>query len=126
MVLWLDEMVPRALADFFSERGHEVHLVRDHFAPSTKDPVVAAAVDEQGAVIVTWDKDFRSLALRSRREGLRYPSMGLIHLGCNVAKARTRLEKLIDLIELEYERAQARSDSRLLIHVGDNSLTVLC
>jgi hypothetical protein len=68
----IDEDVPESVAQYLRERGHIIHYVRELSLAGSPDPIVAAAGDRLGAVIVTWNtRDFRKLASRvpQRRPG---------------------------------------------------------
>ncbi len=122
MLLLIDENVPDAAARFFRDRGHDVRLVRDLFAPGTLDPIIAAAGDELGAIVVTWNrKDFKRLASRVP-EGGRAPfcRLGRIVFRCNEARGRSCAEALIEWIEFEFAQVQKLRDRRVMIEIGDS------
>ncbi|MEA2641644.1 MAG: hypothetical protein QOF51_3038 [Chloroflexota bacterium] len=127
MLILADENVPDSVAEFFRERGHEVHLVRELFLGGTPDPVIARIGDEMGAIIVTWNhKDFKHLAARiPSGEAARLRNLGRISFRCNEAHGRRRAEELIDLIEFEYAQVQQRHDRRLMIEILESVFRVI-
>jgi predicted nuclease of predicted toxin-antitoxin system len=127
MRLLIDENVPESVASFFRERGHEVLYVRDILLPSTPDPVVAAAGDRLGAIIVTWDqRDFRRLAARVPEGGqAALRRLGRISFRCPESSGRKRLEQVIGLIEAAYVQAQEQKDSRLLVEITKTNVRFL-
>ncbi len=66
---FLDEMVAAPSGDFLRSRGYVVQQVRDVFALGTDDQVIAAGVNNQAGIIVTWDKDFRNISKRLLHDG---------------------------------------------------------
>ncbi len=122
----LDENVDSAVGSFLEERGHYVQRVRELFAAMTKDEVIAVLGNENRAVIVTHDKDWKTLAPRTPRGSKqRFRELSRISLLCREPRARQRIEDLIETIEFEYEQAQRKSDKRLLMQISDTSFTVL-
>ena len=65
--LLLDHNVPDSVAAVFEEYGHEVHLLRDALLRDSRDPIVAAVSEENDWILVSCDKDFRSIAPRVPR-----------------------------------------------------------
>jgi predicted nuclease of predicted toxin-antitoxin system len=119
----IDENVPESVTEFLRQRGHDVRHVRDLALTETPDPIIAAAADKLGAVVVTWNhRDFKKLLSRVPQAG--QPVMrraGRINFRCNESQGRYRVEQVIDVIEFEYELAQRRPDKRLLIEVLKDS-----
>lgn len=119
----IDENVPESVTIFLRERGHDVRHVRDLALTETPDPVIAAAGDKLGAIIVTWNhRDFKKLVARIPHGGqAALRRLGRINFRCDEAKGRYRVEQVIDIIEAEYEMAQGRGDKRVMMEVLTNS-----
>ncbi|MGH7860754.1 MAG: DUF5615 family PIN-like protein [Candidatus Dormibacteraceae bacterium] len=100
MLLHSDENVPVLVVEVFRARGHDVASVRDLHPDGTADPAVAKVAMQRGAVVVTWDHDFKTLA--SRRG---YESLQVITFRCSEVEGRERAEKAIEFIEREYAAA---------------------
>jgi len=126
MRLLIDENVPRSVTEFFRERGHDIRLVSDLFPSGTPDPVIAKLGDELGAIVVTWDRDFRRVVSRvpsgARQE---FRRLGRISFRCSEARGRQRAEELIEWIEFEYAQVQKRRDKRLIIEISDTAFRVV-
>jgi len=58
----VDENLPRRLARWFADRGHQAWHVHDLGLRGAADPAVCDAAKAQGAVIVTQDGDFDAFA----------------------------------------------------------------
>src|SRR5262249_3669406 len=112
---------------FLRERGHDVRHVRDLALAETPDPIIAAAGDKLGAIIVTWNhRDFKTLAARIPKGGAAaFRRLGRINFRCDESKGRYRVEQVIESIEVEYEMAQKRGDKRVMIEVLTNSFRVI-
>jgi predicted nuclease of predicted toxin-antitoxin system len=126
MLLLIDENVPQSVAQVFSDRGHDVRFVRDLLAAGSPDPVVAVVGDRLSAVVVTWDQDF-DLLIRRIPEGnrTRFRRLGRISFRCNEVKGRLLLERWIEMIELQYRRAQSDADIRMIVQIQDNAVKFL-
>ncbi len=122
----LDENVDNAVGQYLETRGHRVLFVNRVFAAMTKDEVIAAFGNEDKAVIITGDKDFKNLVQRAPQGSRqRFRSLGRISLGCPEPRARQRIEDLIESIEFEYEQAQKRDDKRLIMQISDSTFMVI-
>mgnify|MGYP001591866913 CR=1 FL=1 len=121
MRLLIDENVPDSVAQFFSDRGHEIVFARDLLPRGTPDQVIAALGNELDSIIVSWDQDLLGLVSRApvgTRRTLR--SLGRITYRCRYPNGRRRTEELIDWIEFEFAQVQRRRDRRMLVQVGDS------
>lgn len=127
MKLLIDENVPMSVADFFRERGHEVHLVVDLLGAGSPDPLVAVGGDQLSAIVVTWNhRDFKTLTARAPLDNVsKYRRLGRISFRCAEPKGRRRAEELIEWIEFEYMQVQKRQDQRLLIEISDTRFNVI-
>ena len=78
-----------------------------------------------GAIVVTWDSDFRTLIQRvpaGARTQLRRVSR--IRFRCPENEGRARLEALMPSIEFEYRQARKTPDKRLLMVISKTSFVV--
>ena len=125
--LLIDENVPESVTTFLRERGHDIKYVRELSLAGSPDPIVAAAGDRLEAVVVTFNhRDFKKLAARVAKGGeARLRRLGRINLRCREPKGRQRIEQVIDIIEMEYERANRRRDKRLLIDVTETTVSII-
>jgi predicted nuclease of predicted toxin-antitoxin system len=125
--LLIDENVPDSVTNFLRERGHDIKEVRELSLAGSPDPIVAAAGDRLEAVVVTFNhRDFKKLAARIGKGGqARLRRLGRINFRCAESKGRQRVEQVIDIIEMEYERASRRRDKRLLIDVTTTTVSII-
>lgn len=125
MRLLIDENVPRSVAEFFANRGHEVLFVRDLLPAGTADPVVAQIGDRLSAIVVTWDRDFDHL-VKSIPDGSKtaFRKLGRISFKCREPEGVELLGRWIDLIEFHYARAIGQADFRMIVTVQKSSLKV--
>ena len=126
MFLIIDENVDDAVGRYLQERGHRVGLVRDLFASGIADTIISAVGDEDSAIVVTHDKDFRILAQRAP-EGSRqrFRRLGRISLRCRETRAKRRLEELIESIEFEMTQTRKRHDQRLIMEITETAFRVV-
>ncbi|MGE5597176.1 MAG: DUF5615 family PIN-like protein [Hyphomicrobiales bacterium] len=126
MHLIIDENVPDSVASFLKDRGHHVELVRERFGQMTPDEFIAWVGDEQGAIVVTLDRDFRRLVERVPSGGkAKFRSLGRISLRCKEPRALARMREFIEDIEREHERAQLRPVRRMIVEITETTFTVI-
>jgi predicted nuclease of predicted toxin-antitoxin system len=123
MRLLIDENVPKSVADFFAERGHDVQYVRDVLPAGTPDPVVAKIGDRLSAIVVTWDRDFENLIKRVP-EGNKnaFRRLGRISFKCGEPRGRLLLARWIQMIELNYEQALMEKDFRMIVQIQESGV----
>ena len=115
---FIDNCVPDSVAGVLRNAGHEVILLRDSIAPDAPDSFVAAVAELHGAVLVSYDKDFRSLAPRIGVGQRRFRTLSRIGFKCSEPQAARRLESALSLIEHEWTLAQSVPDKRIMIEIG--------
>ena len=115
---FIDNCVPDSVAGVLRNAGHEVILLRDSIAPDAPDWFVAAVAELHGAVLVSYDKDFRSLAPRIGIGQRRFRKLSRIGFKCSEPQAARRLESALSLIEHEWTLAQSAPDKRIMIEIG--------
>ncbi len=126
MLLLIDENVPNSVAQFLIERGHEVKFVRDLFPAGTPDPVIATIGDRLAAVLVTWDHDFDRIAERiPKGHRAKFRHLSRLSFRCNETKGRALIEEYIDYVELNYRKAQGKSDGRILVQIQESGIKLL-
>lgn len=119
--IFVDENVPDDIANFLMRMDYEVHLVRDRFVAGTPDHVIAKAADEYGAVVLTYDSDYKRLAgWQLKSPPSRYPNMGLVILSGREEDGLALITSALPEIELMHALVQMRTDTRLLVEVGPN------
>ncbi len=123
LFLIIDENVDDAVGRYLQERGHRVGFVRELFANGIADTIISAIGDEDSAIVVTHDKDFKILAQRAP-EGSRqrFRRLGRISLRCRETRAKRRIEELIESIEFEYMQTQKRRDQRRIMEIMETTL----
>src|ERR1700722_2926085 len=123
MRLFLDHNVPDSVAGVFREHGHKVQLVREILPTDSPDPLVATVSEDEGAILVSCDRDFNDIAPRiPKGSRARFRRLSRITLACSEPQAAQRVRKLMEYIELEFKNAQARSDKRLQITIQNNGI----
>jgi hypothetical protein len=91
---------------------------RDTIAPYSPDSFVAAVAELHSAALVSYDKDFRSLAPRIGVGQRRFRKLSRIGFKCSQPHAAQRLESALSLIEHEWTLAQSAPDKRIMIEIG--------
>ena len=82
----IDQQLPKALARFLGERGHDARHIKDYPGGTTMaDPHVALLADAEGRFVVTKDEDFRISHLLGK------PPARLLHVTCGNISTRDLL-----------------------------------
>lgn len=125
MPILVDINVRDDVAEVFCERGHDVVLARNRMDDTAPDEEIVVLADELAAIVVTWDKDFSRLISRRLIGRQRFRYAGRISfIGCRYEIGRRRLERFIELIEVEWALAQGRRDKRLIVVVRPHQCVV--
>lgn len=115
----LDENVPTSAKRFLEAAGFQVEYIRDLIPEGSGDPLVAFVAEDQGAVLVSYDGDFKKIAPRiPDGQKTRFKKLSKIWLRCNEYQSAQRLEKALDLLKSEFELAQMSTDKRMHLSIG--------
>lgn len=110
-----------SVAKFLEGLGHEVIRLRDVLPMDSPDPLVAKVSQDQRAILISNDADFRKIAPRvPDGERSRFRKLSRIHLQCEPAKSAERMKAAIEFILFEYDAAQKRADKRIHIVIQNN------
>jgi predicted nuclease of predicted toxin-antitoxin system len=113
--------VAESACKFLEGRGHSVIRLRDVIPVDSPDPMVAKVAQDNDAILLTHDGDFKRIAPRiAHGQRARFNRLSKVHLNCEQARATDRLAAAIGLIEFEWVGAQTRTATRLHISVGLN------
>jgi predicted nuclease of predicted toxin-antitoxin system len=117
--------VPGAVGRVLLEAGHEVILLRNQLAPDSPDPLVASVSEMNEAILVSHDKDFKTLAPRVGIGQRRFRRLSRIAIRCKEPQAANRIKAALSLIVHEWGVAQASSDKRMIVEVGHSSIRTI-
>ena len=118
---FVDHCVPDSVGRVLRDAGHEVILLRERIAPDSPDPLVAAVSEMHGAVLISLDSDFKSLAPRvPKGQRQRFRKLSRIGLRCRAPRCAQRLGVVLSLIEHEWAVAQSSADKRMIVDVGES------
>jgi hypothetical protein len=118
--VFLDHCVPDSCAEVLRKYGHKIIYLRDWLPTDSPDPLVAAVSENEGAVLVTVDGDFRKHIAPRIPVGARarFRKLSHIRLECPEPQAARRLDDAISFIETEREIALGRPDRRMILSIG--------
>ena len=85
---------------------------------NSPDPLVASVAEINEAILVSFDKDFRTLAPRIGIGEQRFRKLSRIGFRCDEPQAAQRLKLALPLIEFEWTAAQETSDKRIIVEIG--------
>ena len=100
-------------------------LLRDILPTNSPDPIVASVAELNGAILVSFDKDFKTLAPRIGIGQQRFRRLSRVQFRCNEPEAAQRLTLALPLIEFEWATAQTASDRRMIVEIGPTYLRTL-
>jgi predicted nuclease of predicted toxin-antitoxin system len=123
MRLLLDHNVPVSVANVFRARGHIVQLVKDILPTDSSDQLIALVSEDDGAILVSADRDFKQIAPRiPKGHRARFRRLSRISLECSEYQAAGRVHAAMTLIEAEWEIALTNSDPRMFITIGTSGI----
>lgn len=122
MRFFLDHCVPTSVADVLRAAGHEVIVQKDAIPTDSSDVLVAVASAANDAILVSFDKDFKSIASRIHISQKRLKKLSRVSLRCSYSQAANRVRVALSFIETEWNIAQASSDKRMFIEIQNGAL----
>lgn len=121
----LDECVPIFALNKLHEMNLSAAIIYDYIAPQSPDQLVAAVVNEEQAVLISHDRDFKSLiSRRPNQQEVRYRNAHMLKMDCKQPRIPDRLEMCMPIITAEYEARQEMRDPRMIIYIGTDALKV--
>jgi len=119
----LDQNVARSVSVALIELNHTCQFSRELLPVDAADPLVALAAEQVNAILVTHDKDFKTIAPRvAHGFRARFKRMSRISLECSEAEAAARIRELMPVIEALWSLAQTKADKRLILHITKTSI----
>lgn len=115
---FIDQCVPDSVGRMLKVAGYTVELLRDKLATDSPDQLVATYSELSNAVLISLDRDFRSLAPRVGIGQRRFRTLSRIGIRCDEPIAARRVKEALSLIEHEWVYAQARADKRMIVEIG--------
>jgi predicted nuclease of predicted toxin-antitoxin system len=119
---FLDNCVPDSVARVLRDAGHGVILLRDTIPKDSPDQVVARVSEVLDAVLVSYDKDFKTLAPRIGVGQKRFRKLSRIGFRCREPQAARRTASALSLIEHEWQAAQSAADKRMILEIGETAI----
>jgi predicted nuclease of predicted toxin-antitoxin system len=94
----LNQNVARAVADMLISKGHTCEFSRALIPADAPDPIVAIAAEETGAILVSHDTGFNSIAARVvKGQKNRFRKLSRVALQCSEAIADRRLRECLPI-----------------------------
>jgi predicted nuclease of predicted toxin-antitoxin system len=123
--LLLDEGVPVSVGRVFEVAGHDVvYFDKSGLAKGSADPIVCAAAEASGAILVAADHDMKRLAKGHGIAPARFKQMGLIRFECEKPNAANRLSAALSLIEHEHSIAASGKCDRVFVIIAKATIRV--
>lgn len=103
-----------SVCKFLEARGHKVIRLAEKLPPDSEDPIVAAYAQRKDAVLLSFDRDFESIATRLPKGAKRrFSKLSRIAMFLKRPTAHVRIAAAISLIEFEWaESAKRENDGR--------------
>jgi predicted nuclease of predicted toxin-antitoxin system len=114
----LDQNVAKAVADMLVEEGHTCEFSRALIPADAADPLVAIAAEVTGAILVSHDSDFNTIAARVvKGQKNRFKKLSRVALQCSEPDAAVRLRDNLPILELLLAQAAHRPDKRVILFI---------
>jgi predicted nuclease of predicted toxin-antitoxin system len=98
MRFFADRNLPESVAKALEQAGYEVERFREGTPTDAPGTLVAAMSEADGAILVTMDADFKSIASRIGSGGIRYGKLSLVRFEkCRESRAAERLKAALSL-----------------------------
>lgn len=121
----LDENVAKSVCDMLIESGHDAEFVRELLPAGSADQLVAALAEAQRSILVSHDKDFRSIAPRiPDGQRSKFRGLNMLRLMCPEFAAAARVKNCLPFIELEFTESAKRHDPRMIIEVKKAMISI--
>ena len=117
-----DNCVPDSVAQALEKAGHTVIRLRDILPTNSPDPIVATVAEVNDAILVSFDKDFKSMAPKIGIGQQRFRKLSRIAFRCREPLAAHRISAAMSLIEHEWQVAQSSSDKRIIINISETTI----
>jgi len=114
---FVDQCVPDSVGRLLRDRGYDVTFLREVLPTDSPDPIVAATCEQNNAVLVSFDADFKTLATRLGVGKRRFRRLSRISLQCREPESARRIQDALPLIEFEWRHAGRGKDKRILIEI---------
>lgn len=119
----LDQNVAKAVADMLFEEGHTCDFSRALIPADAVDPLVAIAAEETGAILVSHDADFNTIAARVvKGHKNRFRKLSRIALQCSEPDAAARLRECLPILQLLLSQAESRPDKRVILLIQKTTI----
>jgi predicted nuclease of predicted toxin-antitoxin system len=122
---FIDHCVPDSVGHALRAAGHDVVFLREQLAPDSPDPLVAAVAEANGAILVSLDTDFKTLAPRAHAGKARFRTLSRIGVRCSEPQAAARISEALSLIEHEWSVAQAKPDKRMIVEIMTTAIRTI-
>lgn len=117
----LDENIPLLVARELKDLGHDSLVMPRHVSKTIEDQTVAQISEDEDAVLISFDRDFQSIAPRiPDGQKRRFRKLSRIWLRCSEYQAPQRLRNAMSFIEAEHEIALNSRDRRMLLEIGSS------
>lgn len=116
-----DQNVPDSVGKNLVTAGHQLTRLRDVMDPDTPDPIILVACSKTGQVLITHDKDFKTLAKRLNITQRQYQNvLHRIQLRCSEPESASRIMDALLLIEAEWRLV--KKDRPMVIEITSNAI----
>jgi predicted nuclease of predicted toxin-antitoxin system len=125
MLFFLDECVPASALKMLRDQGYEAFSITEFIQPGSPDQLVAAVTEDNGAILISHDKDFKLFA--SRRidgQAKRFKKLHCVRMECKEPRIPERLRNALNIIKLEFDQRKLEKDKRVILNVKSDVVTI--
>jgi predicted nuclease of predicted toxin-antitoxin system len=123
---FMDNNVAESVGKLLEGEKHNVVRLRDCMAPDSADPVVAIACVESARVLITHDRDFKTISKRLTLTKRKCRQLHRVALHCSEPHAARRMKDALSVILAEWTRVQAsRGKYQMVVEVSEVAIRIL-
>jgi len=123
---FMDNNVAESVGRALEAEKHDVVRLRECMPPDSPDPVVAIACAESSRVLITHDKDFKTI---SKRLSITKRECRLLHrvaLHCSEPNAAARMKDALSVIEGEWQRVKSNAGQhQMIVEISEVAIRIV-
>lgn len=125
MLFFLDENVPAAVREVLTDAGHEAEFIRTIIPEGSPDELVATTSEQNGAILISFDKDFKKISPRiPDGQKARFKRLSIIRMECKKPRAAQRIQTALPFIELQHKQSKDAKSGKFIISVRDDTISL--
>lgn len=123
---FMDNNVAESVGKALETKKHDVVRLRKCMAQDSSDPVVAIACVESQRVLITHDKDFKTISKRLALTKRKCRNLHRVALHCKEPNAAGRMQEALSVIEAEWKRVQSSGGHhQMVVEISEVAIRIV-